>query len=69
MKETQILKDNDWKLAQNDIFFDDDSFFDYWFESQPELTEEEEKQKLEELNKCADFILKNKITPDLDSIY
>jgi hypothetical protein len=59
------------KTGVSDSFYhdDEDSLLDYWLESQPELTEEEQKQKIEELNKCADFILKNKITPHMDGIY
>jgi len=59
------------KTGVSDSFYhdDEDSLLDYWLESQPDLTEEEEKQKLEESNKCADFILKNKITPNMDSVY
>lgn len=48
---------------------EDEYFIDWFIEQQPELTEEESKQKMVELEKCADFILKNGLTPNLDSIY
>ena len=55
--------------TKEEVIKEDKDFLDYWIESQPELTEEEQEQKLAELNKCADFILKKKITPNMDSIY
>jgi len=59
------------QTSVSDSFYHDheDSLLDYYFESEPELTEEEQIKKLDELNKCADFILKNKITPNMDGIY
>ena len=44
-----------------------DDYFAYWYiEQQPILTEEEIEQNIKQLNKCADFILKNGITPNLE---
>lgn len=59
------------KTCVSDSFYhdDEDSLLDYYFESEAELTEEDQIKKLDELNKCADFILKNKITPNMDGIY
>lgn len=48
---------------------EDEAFLDWYIEQQPELTEEEQREELEKLNKCADYILKNKITPNMDGIY
>jgi len=57
-------------MKASDDFIDwDDDFIDWWIENEPELTEEEQKQKMIELDKCCDFILKNNITPNMDSIY
>jgi len=54
----------------SDSFLDwDDDFIDWWIDNEPELTEEEQKQKMIDLDKCCDFILKNKITPNMDGIY
>lgn len=48
----------------------DDDAMVYWFMSQqPILTAEETIREIEKLNKCADYILKTGITPNLDSIY
>ena len=48
---------------------DDDAMIDWYMSQQPILTEEETIQEIEKLNKCADYILKSGITPNLDSIY
>lgn len=48
---------------------DDDAMVDWYMSQQPILTVEETMQEIEKLNKCADFILKSGITPNLDSIY
>lgn len=47
----------------------DDLMFDYWLENEPILTKEEHQQKMIELDKTCDFVLKNKITPNMDGIY
>jgi hypothetical protein len=47
----------------------DDLMFDYWLENEPILTKEEHQQKMIELDKACDFVLKNKITPNMDGIY
>lgn len=47
----------------------DDDFIDWWIENEPQLTEEEQKQKMIDLDKCCDFVLKNKITPNMDGLY
>lgn len=41
--------------------FSDDDFIDWWIENEPDLTEEEQKQKMIDLDKCCDFILKQTI--------
>ena len=46
----------------SDNFFDDDLYAEYMLNQMPELT-------LKELDKCAKFIIKKGITPNLDSIY
>lgn len=48
---------------------DDDDFVDYWIGQQPILTEREQEKELTQMLKCADFIRKHKIEPNLDSIY
>lgn len=48
---------------------DDDSFFDYWLEQQEMLSEAELAKKLEDIEKCADWILKKGIGVNLDNIY
>jgi hypothetical protein len=48
---------------------DDEEFENYYLNTMPELTEEESKKAMEETNKCADYIHKNGLTPNLDSIY
>jgi hypothetical protein len=47
----------------------EDDYADYMLEQEPEIAEEESKQKNKELDECADFIRKKGITPNLDSIY
>ena len=48
---------------------DDDAMIDWYMSQQPILTAEETIREIEKLNKCADYILKTGITPNLDSIY
>jgi len=48
---------------------EDDDYIDWFIEQQPVLTKEESDKKMEELNRCADFIIKNGISPNLDSPY
>ena len=48
---------------------EDDYFLDFYLNTMPELTEEESQKAMEEANKCADYIRKNGLTPNLDSIY
>ena len=48
---------------------DDDEMIDWYMSQQPILTAEETIREIEKLNKCADYILKTGITPNLDSIY
>lgn len=48
---------------------DDDSMIDWHMSQQPVLSEQEQKEEIEKLNKCADFIIKMGIEPNLDSIY
>ena len=72
MKNNVKIQDDTQSLQScvSDSFLDwDDDFIDWWIENEPELTEEEQKQKMIELDKCCDFILKNKITPNMDGIY
>jgi len=48
---------------------EDDLYVEYMLNQMPELTEEENRKQLKELDKCADLIRKKGITPNLDSIY
>ena len=67
--EGQSVNPNDAKPVVMCSQSDDDAFVDWYMSQQPILTEDEQRAKVEELNRCADFILKHGITPNLDSIY
>jgi hypothetical protein len=60
---------NDFIADVSESSTDDELYIEYMLEQMPELTEEEHKQKMKELNECADFIRNKGITPNLDSIY
>ena len=51
---------------KNETKKQDDAFLNFWMDSQPILTKSEQEKEIENLNKCADFVLKNKLTPNLD---
>lgn len=48
---------------------DERDFVDWMIDQQPELSEAETKKALLQMEKCADYIVKNRIEPNLDSIY
>lgn len=74
MDEKYLKSDNNsenpsYGLIDDRSNFDDDGYLDYYLETQPVLSKEEEKEVMIRINKSCDLIKKMGLTPNMPEPY
>lgn len=69
LKSVNNRENPDYGLIDDRSNFDDDGYLDYYLETQPVLSKEEEEEVMIRINKSCDLIKKMGLTPNIPEPY